>query len=235
MKDIKNYSSKTLKGRNLAWLVATLALDVLVLLVIAFHTAIDDLTLTRLAVIRASLTALLPIPILILSSLISSDHKAILVFWRFKHPLPGARAFSVHAPGDHRIDLTKLKKNVGEFPSAERDQNTKWYGLYKQVDSDPSVVDSHKNYLLFRDIAAMSLLLVPVLPLVLYLGGIDSARMLVSAASFMGQYLLTAFAARTTGIRFVQNVLAVHASRKVVGSKPAAYKGVTPANERASP
>ena len=222
MNDTKDYSSKTLKGRNLAWLVATLVLDVLVLLVIAFHTAIDDLTPTKVAVIRASLTALLPIPVLILSSLISSDHKAILVFWRIKHPLPGARAFSVHAPADHRIDLAKLKKNVGEFPTAERDQNSKWYGLYKQVDSDASVVDSHKNYLLFRDLAAMSLVLLPTLPIVLYFSGIDSNRMLVSAAWFLGQYLITAFAARTTGIRFVQNVLAVHASRKVIGSKPAA-------------
>lgn len=233
MKDTKDYSSKTLKGRNLAWLVATLVLDVLVLLVIAFHTALDDLTPTRVAVIRASLTALLPIPVLILSSLISSDHKAILVFWRFKHPLPGARAFSVHAPADHRIDLAKLKKNVGEFPIAERDQNSKWYGLYKQVDSDPSVVDSHKNYLLFRDIAAMSLLLVPTLPLVLHFSGVDSTRMVVSAAWFLGQYLVTAFAARTTGIRFVQNVLAVHATRKATGSKSAG-PAATAATERSS-
>lgn len=224
---MKDYSSKTLKGRNLAWLVATLVLDVLVLLVIAFHTAIDELTPTKVAVIRASLTTLLPVPALILSSLISSDHKAILVFWRLQHPLPGARAFSVHAPADPRIDLEKLKKNVGEFPSAQREQNSKWYGLYKQVDSDPSVVDSHKNYLLFRDIAAMSLLLVPALPLVMHLNGVDSTRMSVSAAWFLGQYLITAFAARTTGIRFVQNVLAVHASRKVVGSRPTTRKAVS--------
>lgn len=227
MRDMKDYSSKTLKGRNLAWLVATLVLDVLVLLVIAFNTAIDDLTPTKVAVIRASLTTLLPIPALILSSLISSDHKAILVFWRRQHPLPGARAFSVHAPADPRIDLEKLKKNVGEFPSAEREQNSKWYGLYKQVDSDPSVVDSHKNYLLFRDIAAMSLLLVPAVPLAMYFSGVDSTRMLVSAAWFLGQYLIAAFAARTTGIRFVQNVLAVHASRKVAGSRPATRKAAT--------
>lgn len=219
MKDTKDYSSKTLKGRNLAWLVATLVLDFLVLLVVAFQTAIDDLTPTRMAVIRASLTALLPIPALILSSLISADHKAILVFWRLKRPLPGSRAFSVHAPADHRIDLAKLKKNVGEFPVSERDQNSKWYGLYKQVDSDPSVVDSHKNYLLFRDIAAMSLLLVPVLPVVMYFSGVDSTRILVSAAWFLGQYLVTAFAARTTGIRFVQNVLAVHASKRVSSAR----------------
>lgn len=219
MRDTKNYGSKTLKGRNLAWLVATLILDFLVLLVLAFHTAIEDLTPTRLAVVRASLTALLPIPVLIFSSLISADHKAILVFWRCKHPLPGSRAFSVHAPADHRIDLTKLKKNVGEFPVGERDQNAKWYGLYKQVDSDPSVVDSHKNYLLFRDIAAMSLLLVPIVPAVMYFSGLETPRILISTAWFLGQYLVAAFAARTTGIRFVQNVLAVHAGRKVTNSR----------------
>jgi hypothetical protein len=54
MRDTKNYGSKTLKGRNLAWLVATLILDFLVLLVLAFHTAIEDLTPTRLAAVRAS-------------------------------------------------------------------------------------------------------------------------------------------------------------------------------------
>ena len=164
MRDTKNYGSKTLKGRNLAWLVATLILDFLVLLVLAFHTAIEDLTPTRLAAVRASLTALLPIPVLIFSSLISADHKAILVFWR-------------------------------------------------------SVVDSHKNYLLFRDIAAMSLLLVPIVPAVMYFSGLDTPRILISTAWFLGQYLVAAFAARTTGIRFVQNVLAVHASRKVTNSR----------------
>lgn len=227
MRDTNDYSSRTLKYRNLAWLVATLVLDVLVLLVIAFHRAIEDLTPTTVMAIRASLTALLPVPALILSSLISADHKAILVFWRLKHPLPGARAFSIHAPFDPRIDLVALRKNIGEFPTTERDQNAKWYGLYKLVDSDPSVVDSHKNYLLFRDIAAMSLLLVPAVPLAMYFSGIDTTRMGVSAALFFGQYLLTAFATRTTGIRFVQNVLAVHASRKVSGSKPQTRKATS--------
>jgi len=131
MRDTKDYSSKTLKGHNLAWLVATLVLDFLALLVLAFHTTIHDLTPTWMAAIRASLTALLPIPALILSSLISADYKAVLVFWRFKHPLHGSRAVSVYAPADPRIDLTKLEKNVGTFPVSERDQNSKWYGLYR--------------------------------------------------------------------------------------------------------
>lgn len=214
MKDT-DYSSKTLKGRNLAWLVATLVLDVLILLVLAFQTAMQELTPTAIAAVRTSLTILLPIPALILSSLLSADQKAVLVFWRFKHPLPGARAFSVYAQADHRIDLGVLKKHVGEFPVDPREQNAKWYRLYKQVDSDPSVVDSHKNYLLFRDIAAMSLLLVPTLPVAMYFIGVDTTRILISAAWFLGQFLVSALAARTTGIRFVQNVLATYASRKV--------------------
>lgn len=219
MRDSKDDSSKTLKSRNLAWLVATLTLDIIVLLVLAFHTVIQDLTPTAISAAHISLTVMLPIPALILSSLISADYKAILVFWRIQHPLPGSRSFSVHAPSDHRIDLSKLKKHIGEFPVGEREQNAKWYGLYKQVDSEPSVVDSHKNYLLFRDIAAMSLLLVPVLPVVMYFVGVDTPRILISTTWFLGQYLITSIAARTTGIRFVQNVLAVHASRRVAGSQ----------------
>lgn len=145
MSGTKANSGKTLNARNLAWLVATLILDCLVLLVLAFNTAVEELSPTRMAVIRGSLSALLPIPALILSALISANLKAILVFWRISYPLPGCRAFTVYAPADFRIDLEKLKKNVGEFPTTERDQNAKWYSLYKQVKSDSSVADSHKN------------------------------------------------------------------------------------------
>lgn len=66
----------------------------------------------------------------------------------------------------------------------------------------------------------MSLLLVPVLPVAMHFIGVDAPRILISVALFLGQYLITAFSARTTGIRFVQNVLAVHASRKVTTSRP---------------
>jgi hypothetical protein len=226
MSDTENSGSKTLKGRNLAWLVATLVLDCLVLLVLAFPTAVDELTLTRLAAIRGSLTALLPIPALIISSLISADAKAVLVFWRIKHPLPGSRAFSVHAPADHRIDLEQLKKHVGEFPVDERDQNAKWYRLYKQVGSDPSVADSHKNYLLFRDIAAMSLILTLAVPATMTFIGVSRAPILICAGWFLCQYFVSAFSAKNTGIRFVQNVLAVHASRGVNESVTSKFTSV---------
>ena len=104
---------------------------------------------------------------------------------------------------------------MGELPVDPREQNAKWYSLYKQVDSDPSVINSHKNFLLFRDIAAMSFLLVPTLPLAMYLAGVDTTAILISTAWFLGQFLVAALAARTTGVRFVQNVLAIYASRNL--------------------
>lgn len=210
---------KTFKSRNLVWLMGILILDILVLLVFAFPTAIEDFTPTNLVATRVSLTSLLPIPALILSSLISAHYKAIFVFWRFKHPLPGSRAFSVYAPADDRIDLVALRKNIGEFPVTARDQNSKWYGLYRQVATDFSIIDSHRNYLLFRDIAALSLLLVFVLPIVMFFSGVDASRILISTILFLSQYLVTALAARTTGIRLVQNVLALHASQKAIRSR----------------
>jgi hypothetical protein len=209
-------SGKSLKRRNITWLVATGIVDVVVLSVVAFHVPLDSLA-TKMAVIRSGLTALLPMPILVLSYLIPQSLKAQLVFWRWKNPLPGARAFSKHAPADPRIDLTALKKNVGPFPQTEEEQNATWYRLYKLVQSDVTVIESHQNFLLFRDIAAMSLFLVPTVPIVLLCMGAGKATALLSAVVFLVQYLATSLASRNNGIRFVQNVLAIHSTQKIGG------------------
>ncbi|WP_091785714.1 hypothetical protein [Paraburkholderia steynii] len=212
-------SGKSLKTRNMVWLIAVGIVDVIVLLIIAFHRPIDDFTADKSIALRISLSVFLPVPILFLSYLLSHKAKAILVFWRVNNPMPGSRAFSVHAPSDVRIDLTALKKNVGEFPESERDQNSMWYRLYKLVENDITVVETHQKYLMFRDIAAMSILLVPVAPSVLFLFGNKPSTAAWSAAVFGLQYLITAVAARNSGVRFVQNVLCIHATKKVTASK----------------
>ncbi len=149
------------------WLVAAGIVDVIALLALVFHRPLDEFTIDKMAALRASLSVLLPVPILLFSYLLSQSQKATIVFWRLKHPMPGCRAFSVHAPADVRIDLAALKANVGEFPVEERAQNSMWYRLYKLVENDTAVLESHQNYLMFRDIAAMSLLLVIVVPVCL--------------------------------------------------------------------
>lgn len=217
-------SGKSLKRRNMLWLVAVGIVDVIALLVLAFHRPVDDFTADKMTALRSSLTVLLPVPILFLSYFFSHSQKAVIVFWRIRNPMPGSRAFSVHAPADARIDLDALKKNVGEFPDDERAQNSMWYRLYKLVENDVSVLESHQNYLMFRDIAAMSILLVPLVPAVLFFFGNKPSVVALSAIVFAVQYLITAVAARNSGIRFVQNVLSIHATKKVAASRRAAQK-----------
>lgn len=214
MSDANSDIVATLKGRNVPWLVSILIMDIFVFLIFIFKISAHEL-LAFDTVLRAILAALLPIPSLILSSLISSHHKAVLVFWRLKHPLPGARAFSIHARADDRIDLDKLKENIGEFPVSEREQNSRWYSLYRKVQAEPAVIESHRNYLLFRDIAAMSLILTLAVPATLYLLGNKFNLLAVAWAFFAGQWFITALSARAVGIDLVRNVLAIHASSKV--------------------
>jgi hypothetical protein len=215
-------SGKSLKRRNMLWLVAVGILDVVALSLLVFNRPLSDFTVDKMAAMRASLSVLLPAPILVLSYLLSQSQKATIVFWRLKHPMPGSRAFSVHAQSDVRIDLDALRKNVGEFPVDERAQNSMWYRLYKLVQDDTAVLESHQNFLMLRDVAAMSLLLVVLAPIALALAGVGGGTVLWCDLFFLGQYLVTAIASRNNGVRFVQNVLAVHVVKKVAAAKPAA-------------
>jgi len=204
----------TLKGKNLTWLVATLAFDAIVLWLVSSQASVTELASAQSLAKRAVLVTLLPMPALLLSSLLSSNLKAVLVFWRWQHPLPGARAFTVHAPADPRIALDRLCKNVGEFPQDAYEQNSRWYALYREVQSEASVQDSHGQYLLFRDLAGVSLLLTMGVPLVLLAVASATSIVLGTAMFFLGQYLLAAQAGRVAGVRMVRNVLALHASLK---------------------
>jgi hypothetical protein len=217
-------SGKSLKARNMVWLVAIGVFDVAALLVIAFHHPIDDFAADKGMALRTGLSVFLPVPIVLLSYLLSHSQKAILVFWRLRNPMPGSRAFSVHVQTDTRIDVDALKKNVGAFPSDERDQNSMWYRLYKQVETEVSVLESHQKFLMFRDITAMSLLLVPLVALGLFLNGNTTWAVVWSAVVFAVQYLIAALAARNSGIRFVQNVLCIHSAKKVSGARRVASR-----------
>ena len=78
--------------------------------------------------------------------------------------LPGSETFTRYASADPRIDMAALKRNVGVPPGDPAEQNAKWYKLYRRVSRDPAVVEAHKLYLLYRDMAAISIMLVPLVP-----------------------------------------------------------------------
>lgn len=208
-------SHRPLKSQNVKWLCAMIAFDILVLLAFALSSASSGGTLNEKLAVRAGTATLLPVVVLLLAALIPANMKAIVVYWRMKDTLPGHRAFTTHAPADVRIDLESLRKNTGGFPSRPRDQNSAWYRLYLKVAAEASVVDSHSSYLLFRDLASISLLLTVAAPAALFLISASTATMVAAAAFMFVQYILAAIAARNSGIRFVTNVLSIHSVKRV--------------------
>src|SRR6266487_2852396 len=56
------------------------------------------------------------------NALISSDSKARLVFFRWKHALPGHRAFSKYAQSDPRVDMTRVRRALGNKMPGDAEQ-----------------------------------------------------------------------------------------------------------------
>jgi hypothetical protein len=128
---------------------------------------------------------------------------------RWADPLPGARAFSVYAKSDSRIDIAALAQRFGPFPSAPREQNALWYKLYRSIESEVQVRDANQQFLLWRDCAAVVLLLaVTLVPVIAILTRhILPAVMLLTLLGL--QFGLAVRAARVNGERLVTNVLAL--------------------------
>lgn len=198
-----------LKAQNVTWIWAVVAADALALAAVAFPSSLDQAA-SLLAGSRIAGVAIAPVIVLLLTSLLPSDVKASLVYWRVSEVLPGHRAFSVHAHADPRVDVDGLRAKVGEFPASPREQNTLWYRLFKEVDGKPEVAQAHRHFLLFRDVAALSLLLLVVAAIALQFLEASSSSVWFAAALLAVQYLATATAARFHGVRLVRNVLALH-------------------------
>jgi hypothetical protein len=198
-----------LKAQNVPWIWAVVAADALTLAALAFPASLDQAA-SLLVGSRIAGMSIAPVAVLLLTSLLPSEIKASLVFWRVRDVLPGHRAFSVYAHTDPRIDVERLRAGVGAFPEQPREQNTLWYRLFKKLDGQAEVAQAHRHFLLFRDLAALSLLLAVIAPLVLhFLGAAPTAAWL--AAGLLGvQYAATAIAARFHGVGLVCNVLALH-------------------------
>lgn len=145
----------------------------------------------------------------ILNAQLSADVKARLVFWRWKDPLPGCRAFTFHAPRDPRINLTAIEQEHGTLPLEPKKQNALWYRLYKSVETDRSVEQAHRDFLLSRDYASILVLVFFVLGVAGYLQ-FESLKTLLFYLSLVGvQFVLACRAAQNNGHRLVTTVLAL--------------------------
>jgi hypothetical protein len=200
------------KAANIKWLVMLALLDAAAVLLFVAPELVDA---GKLAIMRAGAAAVLPVVVLLLTGLLSHKVKARLVYWKTANPLPGSAAFTKHAPADARIDMKALAKNVGVLPADPGEQNVKWYKLYRMVSDDPAVAHAHKLHLMYRDMAAMSLLLMPLVPAALWYFGAPPSSRWIAGGLFALQYVVCAIGARHSGTRFVCNVLAFHSTTKV--------------------
>jgi hypothetical protein len=221
-----------IKAQNSRLIWAVVVADALALVGFAFPAAADQAVTWFASGARLAGASIAPVLVLLLTSILPAELKAVLVFWRVRDVLPGHRAFSVYALKDPRIDVARLRAAVGEFPVLARDQNSLWYRLFKQVETDPGVAQAHRHFLLFRDLAALSLLLAIIAPLALYALAAGDVAVWLALALFGSQHLATALAGRFHGVRLVCNVLARHGATDAV--KPVRSTGRRSAASNAS-
>jgi hypothetical protein len=101
------------------------------------------------------------------------------------------------------------------LPESAKEQNAFWYKLYKKTESDSTVAQAHQHFLLFRDLAALSLIAAPIVGLLFFSLGFELGISASGAIILLIQYSVTAVAAKNNGNRFVTNVLALHSLKKI--------------------
>lgn len=209
--------AKALKAKNHLVIVGVLSSDALLFVLVSAWPNLDLIAAWQSGTaMRAILAGLVPVIVLLLSSLIPSSAKAVMVFWRLKDVLPGHRAFDNISLSDPRIDRERLEKNVGKFPTDPVEQNSTWYRLFKKVETDPAIEHVHGQFLLLRDLASISVLLLPGTLLAWLTKIISSADAQVLAMILAAQAVFSIFGARSQGEGMVRSVLALHGVKRRV-------------------
>ncbi len=149
--------------------------------------------------------ALLPFWLLGILPAIPRDR---LVHWRWQHPLPGSRSFSNIGLASARVDLGRIVLQYGPLPNAPEEQNALFYRIYRRYRDDVGILQTHREYLLMRDLAVINAFMTVALPLTFWRLGNDGVTTLQYGAALFAAYALTAWSAQTYASRLVENVLA---------------------------
>lgn len=143
-----------------------------------------------------------------------AEIKAMIVFWRVAHVLPGHRAFTEIGPDDPRVDMGALAAAFGPLPTDPGQQNRLWYRMLKQVEGDPGVAGTHQDFLFSRDYAAIALLCVGLLGPAAAMSFGSGWVALGYALLLLGQYMVVRIAGEVYGTRLVATVLSVQSVQK---------------------
>lgn len=206
----------SLKAQN-AWLVrAVLLIHALVFGYVAFEPVVlaqlavpDAMDKAKAALAPGSLSlAIIVLAKLVLLGLVPARLRDRLIHWRWRHPLPGSRAFSKFGSGDSRVDMARLEQTYGPLPDDPGEQGRLFYKIYSAYTDSVGVLDAHKSYLAARDIGMINLILFALLPGFAWWATLDGTRTAAYAGALLLSYLLMAIAAQVYGVRLVENALA---------------------------
>lgn len=212
----KESASKSLKDANRPKLWMTIAANLVVLYGFSQYEAV---TTSGIKGLIAGATSLVPLTLSLIvttiaNGFLSDKTKTRLVFMRWRHALPGHRAFSVFAVSDPRVDVDGLRKLLGkDWPTDPEAENRTWYRLFKEVESDPAVLYAHGEYLFTRDYAGFAALFLFALGSAAALTVRPIPVLLVYLGCLFLQFLVVRHTAATYGERFVCTVLARKAAR----------------------
>lgn len=158
-------------------------------------------------------SALVALIVGILNAQLDHTWKARLVFWKWRNPLPGSRAFSKIMYSDPRIDPEALRTHVDPLPDRHVDQNRLWFKWYQEYKNEAAVEQVHREYLFTRDWTGLvALFVISLGPLALWQMDSKTAGIFVLLLAL--QYLLVRRAAKNHGERFVASVLAVKSTQR---------------------
>lgn len=158
-----------------------------------------------------SLAALVTLGVIISTNMMSRGVKDFLVYFKGKQSAPAHRAFTDLMSKDDRIDVNNLESRwpeVKQAKSGKVNQNSLWYRLFKSVGDSVEVQQSHKSWLLLRDLVTLQWLFTLCMVLIVIfhpLSRTASGQILMSVLLLLTSW----FAARTSGKMFVLNVLAI--------------------------
>ena len=154
----------------------------------------------------------------VLNRMAPQSLKESIIFWRLKYALPSYRAFTPRFIESPLVDKERVRSALGtDFPTDPTQQHRAWRRLYFQVHDSPSIQDAHKDYLLYRDSAWLT---IPItLAAFLYLWKFHSFKVGVEQTGIaIATYLIVRFTAKAAGETLVRQALSIAGDSQPLGA-----------------